>query len=79
MAFVVTHMATAAAALSWVFAEWIIKGKPTTLGVASGAVAGLVAITPASGYVGPDIVGNHRSGRRRGLLSCGPGQRPSGL
>ena len=53
MAFVVTHMATAAAALSWVFAEWIIKGKPTTLGVASGAVAGLVAITPASGYVGP--------------------------
>jgi Amt family ammonium transporter len=53
MAFVVTHMATAAAAMSWVFAEWIIKGKPTTLGVASGAVAGLVAITPASGYVGP--------------------------
>ena len=53
MAFVVTHMATAAAALSWVFAEWIIKGKPTTLGVASGAVAGLVAITPASGFVGP--------------------------
>jgi ammonium transporter, Amt family len=49
----VTHMATAAAAMSWVFAEWIIKGKPTTLGVASGAVAGLVAITPASGYVGP--------------------------
>lgn len=53
MAFVVTHMATAAAALAWVFAEWIIKGKPTTLGVASGAVAGLVAITPASGFVGP--------------------------
>jgi ammonium transporter, Amt family len=53
MAFVVTHMATAAAAMSWVFAEWLIKGKPTTLGVASGAVAGLVAITPASGFVGP--------------------------
>lgn len=53
MAFVVTHMATAAAAISWVVAEWIIKGKPTTLGVASGAVAGLVAITPASGFVGP--------------------------
>ena len=53
MAFVVTHMATASAAMSWVFAEWIIKGKPTSLGVASGAVAGLVAITPASGYVGP--------------------------
>jgi Amt family ammonium transporter len=53
MAFVVTHMATAAAAMSWVFAEWIIKGKPTTLGVASGAVAGLVAITPAAGFVSP--------------------------
>jgi ammonium transporter, Amt family len=53
MAFVVTHMATASAAMSWVFAEWIIKGKPTTLGVASGAVAGLVAITPAAGFVGP--------------------------
>jgi len=53
MAFVVTHMATAAAAISWAVAEWILKGKPTTLGVASGAVAGLVAITPASGFVGP--------------------------
>ena len=53
MAFVVTHMATCAAALSWMIAEWIIKGKPTTLGLASGAVAGLVAITPASGFVGP--------------------------
>jgi Amt family ammonium transporter len=52
-AFVVTHMATAAALISWVVAEWIIRGKPTTLGAASGAVAGLVAITPASGYVGP--------------------------
>lgn len=53
MAFVVTHMATAAAAMAWVFAEWIVKGKPTTLGVASGAVAGLVAVTPAAGFVGP--------------------------
>jgi Amt family ammonium transporter len=52
-AFVVTHLATAAAALSWVTAEWIYKRKPTTLGAASGAVAGLVAITPASGFVGP--------------------------
>ncbi len=52
-AFVVTHMATAAAALSWMCAEWLLRGKPTTLGLASGAVAGLVAITPASGYVGP--------------------------
>ncbi len=52
-AFVATHFGAAAAALGWVFAEWIILGKPTTLGVASGVVAGLVAITPASGYVGP--------------------------
>ncbi|HUA32295.1 MAG TPA: ammonium transporter [Candidatus Binataceae bacterium] len=52
-AFVATHMGAAAATLSWVFAEWMILGKPTTLGAASGAVAGLVAITPASGYVGP--------------------------
>jgi Amt family ammonium transporter len=52
-AFVTTHIATAGAALSWLFAEWVYKGKPTTLGAASGAVAGLVAITPASGFVGP--------------------------
>ena len=52
-AFVVTHIATAGAALSWAFLEWIYKGKPTTLGAASGAVAGLVAITPGSGFVGP--------------------------
>ena len=51
-AFTVTHMAAAAGALFWVIAEWIKDGKPTTLGIASGAVAGLVAITPASGYVG---------------------------
>src|SRR6185312_2542971 len=53
MAMAATQIATAAAALSWMFAEWIAKGKPSVLGVASGAVAGLVAITPASGYVGP--------------------------
>lgn len=52
-AFVVTHLATAGAALSWVIAEWIHRGKPTTLGAASGAVAGLVAVTPASGFVAP--------------------------
>jgi Amt family ammonium transporter len=52
-AFVATNTATAAAALSWMFAEWAHRGKPTVLGVASGAVAGLVAITPASGFVGP--------------------------
>jgi Amt family ammonium transporter len=52
-AFVVTHFATAAATLSWMLTEWAARGKPTVLGAASGAVAGLVAITPASGYVGP--------------------------
>jgi Amt family ammonium transporter len=54
MAFAVTHLATAAAALSWMFTEWLIKGKPSVLGIASGAVAGLVAITPASGFVDPN-------------------------
>jgi Amt family ammonium transporter len=53
MAMAVTQIATAAAALAWMFAEWIGKGKPSVLGIASGAVAGLVAITPASGFVGP--------------------------
>lgn len=53
MAMAVTQIATAAAALGWMFAEWISHGKPTILGIASGAVAGLVAITPASGFVGP--------------------------
>lgn len=52
-AFVVTHTAAAAAALSWMITEWVAKGKPTVLGAASGAVAGLVAITPGSGFVGP--------------------------
>jgi Amt family ammonium transporter len=53
MAMAVTQIATAAAALGWMFAEWIAKGKPSVLGVISGAVAGLVAITPASGFVLP--------------------------
>ena len=53
MAMTVTQIATAAAAMGWMFAEWITKGKPSVLGVISGAVAGLVAITPASGYVLP--------------------------
>jgi ammonium transporter, Amt family len=52
-AMLVTQLATAAAALGWMAAEWISKGKPSVLGIASGAVAGLVAITPASGFVGP--------------------------
>ena len=53
MAMTVTQVATAAAALAWMFAEWITKGKPSVLGAISGAVAGLVAITPASGFVLP--------------------------
>ena len=53
MAMAVTQLATAAAALAWMFAEWLVKKKPSVLGIASGAVAGLVAITPASGFVGP--------------------------
>jgi Amt family ammonium transporter len=52
-AFVVTHLSAAAAALSWLVLEWRHRGNPTTLGAASGAVAGLVAITPAAGFVGP--------------------------
>jgi len=51
-AFLVTHVAAAVGALSWVFAEWALKRKPTTLGLASGAIAGLGSITPASGFVG---------------------------
>ena len=53
LAFINTLLATAAATVAWVFAEWIFKGKPSMLGGASGAVAGLVAITPACGFVGP--------------------------
>jgi Amt family ammonium transporter len=52
-AFLATNTGAAAAALGWMFTEWMTRGKPTVLGAASGAVAGLVAITPASGYVGP--------------------------
>ncbi len=53
MALAVTQIAAAAAALAWMFAEWVVHGKPSVLGIISGAVAGLVAITPASGSVGP--------------------------
>jgi len=58
MAMLATQVATAAAALGWVAAEWVAKGKPSVLGVISGAVAGLVAITPASGFVlpGPALI-----------------------
>jgi Amt family ammonium transporter len=53
LAFVNTFVATAGATLGWLFAEWITKGKPSLLGMISGAVAGLVAVTPASGFAGP--------------------------
>jgi Amt family ammonium transporter len=53
MAMLVTHTATATAGFTWMIIEWIKKGKPTIIGICSGAVAGLVAITPASGFVGP--------------------------
>jgi Amt family ammonium transporter len=53
MVMVNTTLATAAAALGWMFVEWMVKGKPSMLGIASGAIAGLVAITPACGFVGP--------------------------
>ena len=67
MAFVVTQIATAVAALAWMFTEWLLKGKPSVLGICSGAVAGLVAITPASGFV--TRTGRRSSaGRRSGLL-----------
>jgi ammonium transporter, Amt family len=53
MAMTVTQIATAMAGLAWMFVEWALRGKPTVVGICSGAVAGLVAITPASGFVGP--------------------------
>lgn len=53
MAMTTTQIATGVAALTWMFVEWILRGKPSVLGIISGAVAGLVAITPASGFVGP--------------------------
>jgi Amt family ammonium transporter len=66
MAMTVTQIATAVAALAWMFVEWAVRGKPTVVGIASGAVAGLVAITPASGYVGP--VGSIVIGAAAGVL-----------
>jgi Amt family ammonium transporter len=53
MAMTVTHMATAFAGFTWMLVEWMMRGKPTVIGICTGAVAGLVAITPASGFVGP--------------------------
>jgi ammonium transporter, Amt family len=66
MAMLVTHMATSAAAFTWMIVEWMIRGKPTVIGIATGAVAGLVAITPASGFVGP--VGSLAIGAAAGIV-----------
>jgi Amt family ammonium transporter len=66
LAFINTFLATACAVLSWTFGEWLIKGKPSMLGAASGAVAGLVAITPAAGNVG--IMGAFVIGLSAGLV-----------
>jgi len=66
LAFLNTYLATACAVLSWIFVEWAIKGKPSMLGAASGAVAGLVAITPAAGNVG--IAGAFAIGTAAGVI-----------
>jgi ammonium transporter, Amt family len=66
MAMTVTQIATATAALTWMFVEWAMRGKPTVIGICTGAVAGLVAITPASGFVGP--VGSLVIGIAAGVL-----------
>src|SRR5262245_22902815 len=66
MAMLVTHMATAAAAFTWMIVEWLTRGKPTVVGICTGAVAGLVAITPASGFVGP--IGSLCIGIAAGIL-----------
>ncbi len=72
-AFVATHFAAAAAALSWMVAEWMHTGKPSVLGAISGSVAGLVAITPALGIRKADARADHRSVGRRCLLPDGDG------
>jgi len=66
MAMTVTQIATATAALAWMFVEWAMRGKPTVVGICTGAVAGLVAITPASGFVGP--AGSLAIGAAAGLV-----------
>jgi Amt family ammonium transporter len=66
MAMLVTHMATATAAFTWMIVEWLTRGKPTVVGICTGAVAGLVAITPASGFVGP--IGSLCIGIAAGIL-----------
>src|SRR5438876_6239173 len=66
MAMLVTHMATAAAGFTWMLVEWMVRGKPTVIGICTGAVAGLVAITPASGFVGP--LGSIAIGAAAGII-----------
>ncbi len=66
MAMLVTHIATATAGFTWMLVEWIMRGKPTVIGICSGAVAGLVAITPASGFVGP--MGSFAIGVAAGII-----------
>src|SRR3981081_4171601 len=66
MAMLVTHMATATAAFVWMIVEWMARGKPTVIGICTGAVAGLVAITPASGFVGP--IGSVAIGAAAGVV-----------
>jgi Amt family ammonium transporter len=66
MAMLVTHTATATAGFTWMILEWMLRGKPTVLGICSGAVAGLVAITPASGFVGP--MGSFAIGIAAGII-----------
>lgn len=70
LAVVNTQLATAAAVIGWTFAEWLIKGKPSMLGAVSGAIAGLVAITPACGFVGP--MGASSSASSPALSASGP-------
>ena len=62
-----TFLATAAAGFSWMLVEWITKGKPSLLGICSGIVAGLVAVTPAAGFAGPDRRDHPRPRRLAGL------------
>jgi Amt family ammonium transporter len=69
MAMLVTHMATATAGFTWMIVEWMLRGKPTVIGICTGAVAGLVAITPASGFVGP--VGSLAIGAAAGIVCYG--------
>ena len=66
MAMLVTHIATATAGFTWMLVEWFMRGKPTVIGICSGAVAGLVAITPASGFVGP--MGSFAIGVAAGII-----------